>query len=160
LQQKGDWAEDKRDMSFATNKEMGRGGRDVQMVDDYGQQGLPPRYGGYDRADTLNQPWYNVRSWRKRHWAIIGVVGVILLVVIIAVAVTQTKKSKYPDYTALTYKLSETCKASLWAFPDFLLTIPKIPVLISSITSTISLVTMPPQASCTTFQPNKQHPTT
>lgn len=62
------------------------------------------------RHVQTSMPWWNPRYWRKRVWG--GVVAAILIIIaiVIAVAVTQTKKNAYPDYSALSYSLSETCK--------------------------------------------------
>ena len=70
--------------------------------------GPPPEY-KVDREDTLNPSPWDVRQWSWKRWAmlIVGVVVVIVAVIIIAVEVT--KKNKYPDYSALTYTLADTC---------------------------------------------------
>lgn len=82
--------------------------------------GLPPSYeetympranrdSGIRQVQTT-MPWWNPRYWRKRVWA--GLVAAILIIVVIAVAVgvTQSKNNAYPDYTTLSYSLSETCE--------------------------------------------------
>ena len=66
--------------------------------------------GQFDRLYTRAPRWYNVKAWGKKIWLGI-VVAVIILIIIIAVAVVETnKKNKYPDYSKLTYSVSETCK--------------------------------------------------
>lgn len=79
----------------------------------------PPRYeeimltrdNGSVRHLQSSMPWWNPRYWRKRVWG--GVVAAILIVIaiIIGVVVSQVKKNNaYPNYTQLSYSLSETCK--------------------------------------------------
>ncbi|KAH8805932.1 glycoside hydrolase family 16 protein [Xylogone sp. PMI_703] len=53
-------------------------------------------------------PWWDVRQWSRRRLIIAGVVIVILIIVIIVAAVEGTKKSKYPNYSPLTYTLKDT----------------------------------------------------
>lgn len=48
------------------------------------------------------------RGWGKRVWIGLGLVVVIILAVVPAVVVTEQKKNRYPDYSPLTYSLSET----------------------------------------------------
>lgn len=62
------------------------------------------------RHVQTSMPWWNPRYWRKRVWLGVVVAILVILAIVIAVAVTQTRKSAYPDYTALNYTLSETCK--------------------------------------------------
>lgn len=59
-------------------------------------------------------PWWNPRYWGKRVFITIGIIAIIVLVIIIIVAVMVTKAAKknnaYPNYTNVTYSLSETSK--------------------------------------------------
>ena len=82
-------------MSFATLRENGN-------------MGPPPEY-KVDRDDTLNPSPWDMRYWSWKKWAALIVGVVIIIVVVIIVAVEVTKKSKYPDYSALTYTLADTC---------------------------------------------------
>lgn len=79
--------------------------------------GAPPAY-MLDRPDTLRQPWWNVKSWGWKKFAILIGAVVIILIIVIVVAVEVTKKNKYPDYTKLTYKLADTCKHILTSLMD------------------------------------------
>jgi hypothetical protein len=111
-----------RNMSFATIREMGSRRKDgfnegINMTDSYGQhRGPPPEY--KVNAGDSDHSWYDVRHWGKKAWGIVAGILVVLIVVIIVAAVEATKSAKYPDYTALSYTLSETC---LYPQPSFLL---------------------------------------
>ncbi|GJN75468.1 hypothetical protein PLIIFM63780_009326 [Purpureocillium lilacinum] len=75
----------------------------------YDEVMFPPRGApGNVRQARASMPWWNPRYWRKRVWAGIGVVLVVVIIVAVAVGVTQSKKNRYPDYSAITYSLSET----------------------------------------------------
>lgn len=74
------------------------------------QQQLPPRRGNMAYAQTKT-PWWNARYWRKRTWAIVVTIIVIILVVCIVAPLEVAKANKYPDYTALNYTLSDSCKS-------------------------------------------------
>lgn len=109
-----DLEHDKKEMSFATIRDMaGRakngGNSHVQMTDDYGRSlGPPPEY-KVDRDDTLNHPWYNLKYWGKRGWLTAAAIIAAIIVIIIVVAVVETRANRYPDYSTLSYSLSETC---------------------------------------------------
>jgi len=70
----------------------------------------PPAY-RIDDEGTLNPRWYGVREWGKKIWIRIGAaVAVAVIIIIIVVAVVEVEKAnRYPDYSALSYTLSETC---------------------------------------------------
>ncbi|EOO01541.1 putative glycoside hydrolase family 16 protein [Phaeoacremonium minimum UCRPA7] len=81
--------------------------------------GPPPAYTEISRqtprtnmgANHYNEDidrWYNPRTWRKRIWAILVAIIVIIIVVVVAVVVTLNKQGAYPNYTNLTYTLSDT----------------------------------------------------
>jgi hypothetical protein len=61
-------------------------------------------------------PWYNPRYWRKRIWAGVITVIIIIVVVVAVVVVEVRKQDKYPNYTKLTYKLSDTCELQRGGF--------------------------------------------
>ncbi|KAH6664478.1 glycoside hydrolase family 16 protein [Halenospora varia] len=73
--------------------------------------GPPPAY-KIDADGTLSPRWYDVKAWGKRVWA--GVIAgiVIIIIIVVVVAVVVSKKNKYPDYSKLTYSLSETYSGS------------------------------------------------
>lgn len=60
--------------------------------------------------DSTRRSPLDPRRWGKRVWIGLGIVVVIVLAVVPAVVVTEQKKNRYPDYSPLTYSLSETCK--------------------------------------------------
>jgi hypothetical protein len=96
-------------MSFATLGEMAS--RRKQPYVESTPMGPPPSY-SVDRDDTLNPGAWNMRYWSWKKWAAL-VAGVIIVVVIIVIVVVEVeKKNKYPDYSALTYTLADTCKCS------------------------------------------------
>ncbi|KAI5461431.1 concanavalin A-like lectin/glucanase domain-containing protein [Mariannaea sp. PMI_226] len=53
-------------------------------------------------------PWWNVRYWRKRCWFGIIITVIAVAAIIIGVIVSVNQKNRYPDYSALTYKLVDT----------------------------------------------------
>jgi hypothetical protein len=71
-------------------------------------RGQPPAY-RFDDGDTLNPRWYGVREWGKKIWIGIGVVVAIIIIIIVVAVVEVEKANRYPDYSALSYILSETC---------------------------------------------------
>ncbi|TDZ12860.1 putative glycosidase [Colletotrichum spinosum] len=64
---------------------------------------------GYSN-DRLREttPWWNPRGWTKRIWAGVGAAIIIIIVIVVAVVVTQNNKNRYPDYSKLSYTLSDT----------------------------------------------------
>jgi hypothetical protein len=83
-------------------------GRDQDSSEDT-KRGKMPTY-SVDRDDTLDHAWWNVKYWGKKGWLILlGVVGVIIVIVVVAVVETK-KANQYPNYSKLTYSLSENCK--------------------------------------------------
>lgn len=75
----------------------------------YREQELPPR--DNMRQSTGYEPWWNVRYWRKRTWAIVIVVLVAAIVAGAVAGVLVTKANRYPDYSQLNYSLEDTCKS-------------------------------------------------
>ena len=103
-------------MSFATLEDMNdrRKHPDIAhtgMVKGSGTlRGPTPEY-EIDRDETLNPSLWDVRHWSWRSWAIL-IAGLILVVVIVVIVVVEVmKKDKYPDYSALTYSLADTCES-------------------------------------------------
>jgi hypothetical protein len=94
----------------------------VQMADDYGRpiSGPPPAY-MMDRPDTLRRPWWDVRAWGWKRFAIAGALVVIIIIIIVVAAVEATKKNKYPSYTKLNYKVVDTCAYLPTPFTEALL---------------------------------------
>ena len=116
---------DSKDMSFATIGEMaGRRknnySEDISMIHG-GQMGPPPAY-KLDREGTLAPHWWDVRGWSKKKMLLVVVGLVILAVVIIIIAVEVSKKNSYPDYSALTYTLTDTCTYHLFLLLKHVLT--------------------------------------
>jgi hypothetical protein len=70
---------------------------------------LPPR--DNMRQSTGYEPWWNVRYWRKRTWAIVVVVLVAAIIAGAVAGVLVTKANRYPDYSKLNYTLEDTCKS-------------------------------------------------
>jgi hypothetical protein len=94
----------------------------VQMTDDYGRpmSGPPPAY-MLDRPDTLSRPWWDVKAWGWKRFAIAGASLVIIIIIIAVAAAEATKKNKYPNYTKLNYKIVDTCMYLLTSFAEALL---------------------------------------
>ena len=68
----------------------------------------------YSHYGEYKAPWYDVRSWRRRTWAVVAAVVVVLVVVIAVPAAVVSKRNssegRYPDYVKLNYTLRETCE--------------------------------------------------
>lgn len=69
---------------------------------------LNPDSPDFRKPDDVRPPWWNARYWRKRVWGGLVVAIVLCLIIIVVVAVTQVRKNRYPDYTTLSYSLSDT----------------------------------------------------
>lgn len=67
-------------------------------------------------ADTSASRWYNFKAWGKKTWLGIATVVTILIVVIVVAVVEVNKSNKYPDYSKLTYFVSETCMLFILVF--------------------------------------------
>ncbi|KAF9881244.1 hypothetical protein CkaCkLH20_01394 [Colletotrichum karsti] len=64
---------------------------------------------GYSNERLGQKPaWWDPRGWTKRIWAGVSAAIIILIVIIVAVVVTQNNQNRYPDYSKLSYKLSDT----------------------------------------------------
>jgi len=61
-----------------------------------------------DRDGTLAPRWYEHKYWSRKVWIGIGAAVVIVIIIIVVAAVEATKNSKYPDYSKLTYSLTDT----------------------------------------------------
>lgn len=102
-----DYDPDRKDKSLGTISEMTSRSKNP-FQENIAMGGPPPAY-KIDADGTLSPRWYDVKAWGKRVWA--GVIAgiVIIIIIIVVVAVVVSKKNKYPDYSKLTYSLSETC---------------------------------------------------
>ena len=56
---------------------------------------------------------FNPRYWQLRTWLIAAAVFCCLLIAIIVGAVEGVKANAYPDYSALTYSLKDSCKLNI-----------------------------------------------
>ncbi|PNY26458.1 Uncharacterized protein TCAP_03587 [Tolypocladium capitatum] len=92
------------------------GGSRMLLQDGYKPGDTPPRYddimfsrgAGDVRHAPASMPWWNPRYWRKRVWAGVGISIVVVVITAVAGGVTQSKKNAYPDYSVLSYNLSDT----------------------------------------------------
>lgn len=145
--------------SFANSLELSDSNLDKKNMAFSGKGAAANQY-QFDHEDSYHAPWYNFRYWGKRAWAGVVAIVVIIIIIVVVVAVEVTKKTAYPDYTQLTYSLSETCM-SLHKSPLYgLLTISQIPERLSLTTSTISPATIHPKDLSTTFRKPKPKLTT
>jgi hypothetical protein len=70
-----------------------------------------------ERIQTVNAPppadkepyWFDVRYWRKRNLIISAIALVAIIVIVIAVPIVEVKANAYPNYSQLTYTLTDTC---------------------------------------------------
>ena len=152
-------------MSFATIEDMaGRRknnySEDISMVHG-GPMGPPPAY-KLDREDSLAPHWWDYRGWSMKKLLLIVAGLVLLVVIVIIIAVEVVKKNAYPNYSALTYTLTDTCAYQ----PIFLSSRTnqdsreQTPVPSSSITSTTLPATIRLLDSSTTFRPLKHNHST
>ncbi|WQF79854.1 Putative glycoside hydrolase family 16, concanavalin A-like lectin/glucanase domain superfamily [Colletotrichum destructivum] len=65
-------------------------------------------YGFPNERLAQKTAWWNPKGWTKRIWAGLAAVVVVIIVIAVAVTVTQNNKNRYPDYSKLSYKLSDT----------------------------------------------------
>lgn len=72
------------------------------------------------RAVQTSMPWWNPRYWTKRIWIVLTIIVVAIIAIIVAVAVTQSRSSSnaYPNYTNLSYSLTDTYGGETF-FDDF-----------------------------------------
>lgn len=100
-------------MSFATIGDMATRRKET-FTDNVQMFATPPPAYNLDREGSLSPRWYEWRYWGRRKWIMIGVGAALILAIVIAVAVVVSRKDKrYPDYTKLNYRLSESCKFTL-----------------------------------------------
>ncbi|EPE33256.1 Concanavalin A-like lectins/glucanase [Glarea lozoyensis ATCC 20868] len=64
--------------------------------------------GEFERQDGVGRKWYDVKGWGKKVWIGVAAAVVILIIVIVVPVVVTNKKNKYPDYSRLSYSVSET----------------------------------------------------
>lgn len=103
-----------------------------------------PRKGQDVRHAPSRMPWYNPRYWRKRVWAGVATIVVIIIIVVVAVAVSESRKNRYPDYSALEYSLADTCRLiTAYIYRKQALTNIQMEESPSSTSSTTSLDTTP-----------------
>lgn len=80
---------------------------------DHKSGGLPPQYEDMDFGEsrtTKTAAWWKPRYWRKRTWAIVAGVFIVIIAVVVAVAVALSGLTNYPDYKAVSYALRDTCE--------------------------------------------------
>jgi hypothetical protein len=71
---------------------------------------------------TAENPPY--KPWWKRAWPLLALAAVIVLVIVIVVPVeVEKKKNRYPDYSELTYTLTETCTSLCFALSILLISL-------------------------------------
>ncbi|KAF4584499.1 glycoside hydrolase family 16 [Ophiocordyceps camponoti-floridani] len=78
---------------------------------DHKSGGLPPQYEDMDFGEsrtTKTAAWWKPRYWRKRTWAIVAGVFIVIIAVVVAVAVALSGLTNYPDYKAVSYALRDT----------------------------------------------------
>lgn len=60
----------------------------------------------------------NPKNWSRKCWIISAIISVVVLVIVIVVAVVVSRQNRYPDYSALNYRLVETFSGPSF-FDDF-----------------------------------------
>ncbi|KAJ2970491.1 hypothetical protein NUW58_g9679 [Xylaria curta] len=58
------------------------------------------------------QPWWKPKYWRKRTWAIVGVIVAIIIVIVVVVPVKVAEANRYPNYSKLNYALADEYSGS------------------------------------------------
>lgn len=71
--------------------------------------GPPPAY-KVDREDTLAPKWWDARHWSKKTYLFVGLGLAVLIAVLVVIIVEVEKKNAYPNYSALSYSLQDTCQ--------------------------------------------------
>ncbi|KAG8158863.1 hypothetical protein KVR01_011306 [Diaporthe batatas] len=71
---------------------------------------LPPRYGYY--GDERPDRWWDLRTWRRRTWAILVAIVVVIVIVVVVVVTMLQKNNAYPNYKRLVYTLSDEYSGS------------------------------------------------
>lgn len=69
--------------------------------------GPPPAYKVEDE-DTLAPKWYDAKRWGKKVWIAVAAIIAIVIIIIVVGVVEGEKKNKYPDYSKLSYSLTDT----------------------------------------------------
>ncbi|TVY13130.1 putative glycosidase [Lachnellula arida] len=69
--------------------------------------GPPPAYKVEDE-DTLAPRWYDAKRWGKKVWIAVAAIIAIVIIIIVVGVVEGEKKNKYPDYSKLSYSLTDT----------------------------------------------------
>ncbi|KAI0910652.1 concanavalin A-like lectin/glucanase domain-containing protein [Ustulina deusta] len=69
-------------------------------------------------AYAANEPWWQPRYWRKRTWAIVGVIVAIIIIIVIVVPVKVAEANRYPNYSKLDYTLADEYSGSTF-FDNF-----------------------------------------
>lgn len=59
-------------------------------------------------------PWWDARYWSKKVWLAFGVVVIAVVAVGVGVGVSVSQRNAYPNYTALSYSLVDTCTSALF----------------------------------------------
>ncbi|KAI0540156.1 concanavalin A-like lectin/glucanase domain-containing protein [Xylaria digitata] len=54
-----------------------------------------------------NEPWWKPKYWRKRTWAIVGVIIAVIIVIVVVVPVKVAEANRYPNYSKLNYALAD-----------------------------------------------------
>lgn len=68
----------------------------------------PPAYAKWEPVEEPQLSRWNPKTWSK--WTIIAIVAAVIIIIaaIVIGAVEGTKSNKYPDYSKLTYSLTDT----------------------------------------------------
>ena len=114
--------------------------------------GPPPAYKVEDE-DTLSPRWYDAKRWGKKVWIAVGAIIAIIIIIVVVGVVEGEKKNAYPDYSKLSYSLTDTSLFSTLFPLHHLLICYQFLEPVSSTSSTTTPATTPHQASFTTSTP-------
>ena len=74
----------------------------------------PPAYHSFEKERSS----WNPKTWSCRRWLVIALILVVALIIIIVVAIKIKEASRYPNYSSLKYKLTQTYHGADF-FSDF-----------------------------------------
>lgn len=76
--------------------------------------GPPPQYKLDDENTATSRRRFDPRTWGRKIWFIAIAVLAVIIIAIVAAVVEVEKKNKYPNYSELSYSISETCMSSFF----------------------------------------------
>ncbi|GAW19030.1 hypothetical protein ANO14919_085140 [Xylariales sp. No.14919] len=97
--------------------------RDDGSIDSIPEAVSQPHYRARHRSQPAmvyagNEPWWKPKYWRKRTWAIVGVIIAVIIIIVVVVPVKVAEANRYPNYSKLDYSLADEYSGSTF-FDNF-----------------------------------------